>query len=165
MPGEREALLEALKDTFEGLAKGETYGPFIINYTPTHVVRVDGFDEAYLDTGRKLVYFVVAGEETDEPDTGYEFLATWEVFIVGVRPWKPDSEDPFRYQGELRSTVQNKMIDDMKAAITSVAADPPADIDDVDPADFRTGLIGDMSPFAYVECRIIVDYTWLGVSG
>jgi hypothetical protein len=163
MAGERNLFMAAAKTAFQGLEKGTTLGPFTINYNPTHVLRVRSWDEAFLDTVRDLTYFLIPGEEIDEPDTNYEFLARWEVFIIGVIPFKPDRENPFHYHGEDPDSIQNKVIDDIKAAITSVGADPPSGVENVDPVDFRLGG-ADYQPFLWVECRTMVEYEWQAVT-
>lgn len=169
MPGEREAILSNLKTALVAIRKGGTSGDFTYNYTPTQVIRPPGFGDSLLDGNQDMVYMVVTGEEPDEPSASYTWTAQLEVFVLGFKSFEDDTVDVAE-QDEVRDTIQNAIIDDMRGCLSPAALINTinaaivlgGEVDNIDFADWRVGS-GEYHGWVYVELRLLIEYDWKGV--
>lgn len=164
MSAERETIIQsiltALEDIERGVTVGNGAGEHTYSYSPSQkgVVPIDDFGETLLNAGKEMMYFVTEGIETDTPDSAYTWLAEFEVFVLAFRRYEPSTNDPFKLKGERRGSIQNKIIDDMRAALSPLA-EGTAVIDNFDFADWNVD-VGEFRKYAYVELRAVVHFEW-----
>lgn len=169
MPGEREAISSNLKTALEAIRKGDSSGDYTYNYTPTEVIRPPGFGDSLLDGNEDMIYMVIDGEEPDEGSAAYTWTGQFEVFVLGFKLFEADTVDAGE-QDEIRSTIQNLIIDDLRGCLSPVALINTintaitigGEVDNIDFADWRVGS-GEYHGWVYVELRLLIEYDWKGV--
>ena len=159
MSTNREAIIQDLVTSLEAIREGQDIGNHTCNYSVTRVIRPSDYSELYLDTTYDFIVMVVDGEETPiATGVSYTFESELEMFLYCFKRWEPDTEDPFHMKSETRSEVRNKVIDDVKAALT--LDDTRSDL--AEDTDFAAILvdIGELKPWAYALFRLVIPYEW-----
>ena len=174
----RECIIVDVQETLAAIAKGAVPAGGSSGYffTPDEVERISKWSAALLDTSQgSTMYFVSTGRETpQEKTTGKQFRSELEIFVLGCRLTKMNSEDPFRRdksKAEL-DTIRNRILKD---AIRSLTEDfgrgrktlplPNGTRGLATNTDFTGFRIdaGEFLPWVCVELALLVNYDFFGM--
>lgn len=130
----KERVSLALRDLLRGI---EGDGGTTRWYTPTHVERVEAFDETWLDSsieGDKVLVFIIPDQAVDEEGT-YTDTDTVQAFdVIALKRYSPTVTNPLQAGYDsgaepIRETIQNRLEADIKNQIRGdrrlVSSDDP----------------------------------------
>ena len=159
----REGILVSLLAALDAI--DSTSGDFFL--TPKINVRADQPILQYIrsiDTPEHM-YFLSPGEEDQEHQGSQQKeLALWEIFIIGIKRNVPTWIEPWEqreHREQLRDTLRNQMIADIKKAVTleptqggqvlntAVVNTRPIQVD-----------IKELKEWAAVEVRLLMQYSF-----